>query len=156
MGNETSEEKKKKKERQAVIDQLVKFDYDKTEIMNAMRAVNQPNDVWEVLKYLQEKKDKEYNKEMQENINKIEYKEKKKQIKDDQKAYRDWNSNEDNLTLLKKYSAKSKDQLIEICKEKNVAFDGSKNEIIARLLKANQFQITKPKGNNDSDKIIND
>lgn len=144
MGNETSEEKKEKKERKEVIDQLVKFNYEKTDILNAMRAVNQPNDVWEVLKYLEEKKEKEYNKIMQQNINEIDYAEQKRQNKEDQQASREWNTNEDNLTLLKKYSKLSKDELIQLCQQKNVSSDGSTNEIIARLLKANQFQIAKP------------
>ena len=144
MGNETSEEKKAKKERKEVIDQLVKFNYEKTEILNAMRAVNQPNDVWEVLKYLEQKKEKEYNKTMQQNIDEIDAAEEKKQIKEDMQSSREWNTNEDNLTLLKKYSKLTKDELIELCKEKDVSSDGTKNEIIARLLKANEFQIAKP------------
>ena len=144
MGNETSEEKKAKKERKEVIGQLVKFNYDKTEILNAMRAVNQPNDVWEVLKYLEEKKEKEYNKTMQENINEIDFAEEKRQKREDQQASREWNTNEDNLTLLKKYSKLTKNELIEICKERNVSSDGTTNEMIARLLKANEYQISKP------------
>ena len=146
MGNETSAERKQRKQRKEVIDQLVKFDYAKTDILNAMRVINQPEDIWEVMKYLEEQKDKEYNRTMRANIDEIEKAEEKKQIKEDKQLSREWNTNQNNLTLLKEYSELPKDKLIDLCKEKDIESDGSKNEIIARLLKDNEFQIAAPSG----------
>eukprot|EP01083_Nonionella_stella_P005079 14758_1 len=143
MGNNTSDEKHNARERKDVIEQLVKFGYEKSDILKAMHYVNKPNDVWEVMEYLNEQKEKEYNK-MSSTIDKID---KQKEINDaiPQDSARDWNVNMDNAAKLKRLTKLSKNELIEMCKEKQISHDGTKNQIIARLLEYDQFDIAAPK-----------